>query len=263
MAEEKRESLDKKKVEMVKCLLSSLFARKQKFLIVSGNNKDKLIYANFPYERVIYYRSNSKDTLCGVTINREVGEILHEAFPIFEKIVGEIDLMKFMSSMNKALAVDKTKWPVVEVDKETDRLLMVIPGKAGTDTPETKVIVGRLLPPDSTESYDAIMKRFMSFAENPFELEFGLPSGHFDDPLILTDVDLPTNEKVHLRCPVKDGVSAVSFKEYFKRRELPIKYKVVVQYRPKARSAKVAFHHTDDWVDCWSIMPGITWFPFI
>ena len=67
MAEEKLPALDKKKVDTLKCLFSSLFARKQKFLIIDGNNKDRLIYANFPYERTVYYRPTPEDTMCGLS----------------------------------------------------------------------------------------------------------------------------------------------------------------------------------------------------
>lgn len=263
MAGEKLPSLDKEKVETVKCLLSSLFARKQKFLIVDGTHKDRLVYANFPYERTIYYRPTPEDTLCGVTVNEKLVGILHEAFPIFDKIVGEISLMDFMSTMNKALASNKSEWPKIEVDNETDRLVMTIPPKAGSSDEEQKKVIGRLLPPDSLNYYDEIMKKFMSFASEKLEVDFNIPGGHFDDPVIYTDVVLPSKEPIRFRCPIKDGISLVSFKEYFKRRELPVKYKAVVQYRPESRLAKVAFHHLDDWVDCWSIMPGTCWFPFV
>ena len=263
MAEEKLPALDKKKVDALKCLFSSLFARKQKFLIIDGNIKDRLIYANFPYERTVYYRPTPEDTMCGVTVNAELVGILHEAFPIFDKIVGEINLMNFMSAFNKALANNKSAWPVVEVDKETDRLQLKIPPKVGTDDAEQTVVVGRLLPPDSLVFYEEIMTKFMNFSKDRFEMDFDIPGGHFDDPVIYTDVKLPSDKPVAFRCPLKDGISVVSFKEYFKRREMPIKYKAVVQYRPGSNLAKVAFRHVDDWVDCWSIMPGTCWFPFV
>lgn len=253
--------LDKKKVETVKYLLSSLFARKQKYLIVDGNNKNRLIYANFPYERVIYYRSTPEDSICGVTVNPEIVPILHEAFPLFEKVIAEIELMSFMAAFNKCLANDKTKWPEMKVDKEhdSDKIFVVIPPGKG-ETESTTVEVGRLLPPDALEYYDSIMKQFMSFVEKPIEMDFELPQGHLDDPIILTDLVMPDN--VIFKCPLRDGLSMVSFKEYLKKRKLPVEYHALVQYKPDVKAAKIAMHHIDDWVDCITMMPGLLWFPF-
>ena len=254
-------SMDKKKIETVKYLLSSLFARKQKYLIVDGNNKNKLIYSNFPYERIINYRPTPEDTVCGVMINDTVAPVLYEAFPIFGNIVAEIKLMAFMSAFNKTIASQKDKWPELYVDKDTDLLYMKVieDKKCETFTPTE---VGRLLPPDSTEYYDNIMKQFMSFAEKPMTIDFELPQGHFDDPVILNDLTLPDPFDVKFICPLKDGVSAVSFKEYLTKRKLPPIYHAVVQYRPESMAMKIAFHHQDDWVDCMSMMPGTLWFPF-
>lgn len=260
MAEETVQ-LDKKKVETVKYLLSSLFARKQKYLIVDGNNKNRLIYANFPYERVIYYRSTPEDSICGVTVNPDIVPILHEAFPIFEKIIAEIDLMSFMAAFNKSLANDKTKWPSIRVDKEkgSDKIFIDIePKKKGEQTQTFEV--GRLLPPDALEYYESIMKQFMTFVEEPIKLDFELPQGHLDDPVILTDLKLPGD--IVFKCPLKDGLSMVSFKEYMKKRKLPVEYHALVQYKPDVRAAKIAMHHIDDWVDCITMMPGLLWFPF-
>ena len=263
MAEEKEkpQPLDKKKVETVKYLLSSLFARKQKYLIVDGNNKNRLIYANFPYERVIYYRSTPEDSICGVTVNDSVVPILHEAFPIFEKIVAEIELMSFMAAFNKSLANDKTKWLALRVDKDTDKIFADIPAKNEGESP-TSVEVGRLLPPDSLKYYESIMTNFMSFVSTPLEMDIELPQGHFDDPVILTDLTLPEPNAAGFKYPMKDGLSMVSFKEYLKKRGLPIKYHAIVQYKPESQAARIAFRHIDDWVDCMSIMPGTMWFPY-
>lgn len=261
MAEEKKESLDKKKVETVKYLLSSLFARKQKYLVLDGNCKNRLIYANFPYERVIYYRSTPEDSICGVTVNDSVIPILHEAFPIFSNIVAEIELMSFMAAFNKSLANDKTKWPDIRIDKDSDKIFIDVPPKKEGEETQT-FEVGRLLPPDSLKYYESIMENFMKFAEKPLEMDIEIPQGHFDDPVIFTDLTLPGEIPVGFKYPMKDGLSMVSFKEYLKKRSLPVKYHALVQYKPELRTARISFRHVDDWVDCMSIMPGTMWFPY-
>ena len=261
--EEKVQPLDKKKVETVKYLLSSLFARKQKYLIVDGNCKNRLIYANFPYERVIYYRSTPEDSICGVTVNDSVVPVLHEAFPIFEKVVAELELMSFMAAFNKSLTNDKTKWLQLRVDKDSDKIYADIPPPAKKpDEGVSSVEVGRLLPPDSLKYYESIMDNFMSFVSKPLEMDIELPQGHFDDPVILTDLTLPGSDDVRFMYPMKDGLSMVSFKEYLKKRSLPIKYHALVQYKPDSKAARISFRHIDDWVDCMTIMPGTMWFPY-
>lgn len=261
MAETKN-TLDKKKVETVKLLLSSLFARKQKFLIVDGNNKNRLIYTNFPYERTIYYRATPEDTICGVTVNDELIPLLHEAFPIFEKIVAELNLQQFMSAVNKCLAADKTKWPEIRIDKEHDEILIDLPEKEeGADT--SVVCVGRLLPPDSLQYYEGIMSQFLKFTKDPFEMDFEIPEGHFNDPVILSDLLVPAPQPVTIKLPIQDGLSTVSFKEYLKKRNFPIKYRAFVQYRPDVRAARIALGYHDDWVNCLSMMPGMIWYPFV
>jgi len=269
MSEEKSEPIDKKKIETVKYLLSSLFARKQKYLVVDGNNKNSLIYANFPYERTINYRSTPEDSVCCVMVNDTVAPLIHEAFPVFDKIIAEIELMPFMAAFNKSIAKDKTKWPEVKIDNETDKLFVEIEGDEkqedeGTEEKKTalKIVVGRLLPPDSTSLYKRIVDQFLSFTDSKEEVEFEIPQGHDQDPVILVDLLLKSLNST-FRCPIKDGLSMVSFKEYLNKRKLPIKYKALVMCRPEMRAAKVAFEHEDDWVKCLSLMPGTLWLPFI
>lgn len=253
--EDKPEKIDKKKIDTVKYLLSSLFARKQKYLIVDGNNKDRLIFTNFPYERTINYRSEPEDSLCVVDVQNEVAPILHEAFPIFEKIVAEIELLAFMAALNKSFAIDKTKWPRILPD--SDKLIVKLPDQV--------IVIGRLLPPDSVSYFQNIMDNFMSWDpdKDPVrEIEFDIPQGHLKDPLIYIDVPKFLESK-SLRFPVKDGLSIVSFKEYLAKRNLPPHYKALVMYRPKVNAFKIAFTHFDDWVRCISMMPGTMWLPFV
>lgn len=257
MSEEKN-TLDKKKVETIKLLLSSLFARKQKYLVVDGANKNKVIYSNFPYERTIYYRPTPEDTMCGVTINPEVMPIFHEAFPVLDNVVAEINLQPFMSTFNKGLSTDKTKWPEITVDKTNDKLYMCY--KENDEV--KKVEIGRLLPPDAHQYYESIMKKFMNFTKDISKVEFELPTDHLDDDVLVTDIVLPDENKTKITLPIQDGVSVVSFKEYLKKRGFPIKYEAQVQYRPDSKSAKVAFAYKDDLVDCLGMMPGTIWFPF-
>lgn len=254
--------LDKKKVETVKLLLSSLFARKQKYLIIDGNRKNRLIYANFPYERTIYYRSTPEDTICGVTINDEIVPILHEAFPAFGSIVAEIELQPFMSSLNKLLSNDKTKWPEFNIDKKTDKLSFTLPDVDENGKPVV-VNIGRLLPPDALKYYEGIMDQFMSFDKNPFEIDVDIPDSLLKNPIIYTDLLIPSATPIRLRYPLQDGCSLVSFKEYLKKRELPMAYKALVQYRQNSQAAKVALKYCDDWLTCVSMLPGSIWFPFI
>lgn len=260
--EVKSEKIDKKKIETIKYLLSSLFARKQKYLIVDGNTKNRLIFANFPYERTINYRSEPEDSLCVVDIQDEVAPIFYEAFPIFEKVIAELELLPFMSAFNKSFAADKTKWPIIEKDDASDKLLVKIHDKEGTDQ---TIIVGRLLPPDSASYFSNIMDNFMSWGpdKDPIkEVEFDIPQGHFDDPLIYIDIPKFFESRA-LRFPIKDGLSVVSFKEYLNKRNLPPHYKALVQYRPDVNAFKIAFEHFDDWVRCLSLMPGTMWLPFV
>lgn len=265
MSEEvESEKIDKKKIETVKYLLSSLFARKQKYLIVDGNTKNRLIFANFPYERTINYRSEPEDSLCVVDVQDGVAPILYEAFPIFDNVIAELELLPFMSAFNKSIANDKTKWPVIEKDENSDKLFVRIPGKEeGQD--DQLMEVGRLLPPDSSSYFKNIMDNFMSWGpdKDPIkEIEFDIPQGHFDDPVIYIDVPKFFESRA-LRFPVKDGLSIVSFKEYLAKRNLPPHYKALVQYRPEVNAFKIAFSHFDDWVRCLSLMPGTMWLPFV
>lgn len=268
MDENKPEPLDKKKVENIKLLLSSLFARSQKYMVVDGNNKGTLIFSNFPYERVILYKSEAEDTMCTVTLKTDITELLYEAFPIFGTIVAEIQMQHFLAALNKCLALDKTKWPEIVVDKEKDRLLMSYAkeGEAGTAD------IGRLLPPDAPKYYTTIVEQFNKFTPTFEDLIFSIPDGHWNDPVIMEDfpvkdprLDYSGPEPqplIEIRCPIRDGNSIVSFKEYLKKRNLPIRYTARVQYKPDTKTAKIAFGYNDDWLDCWSIMPGSLLFPF-
>ena len=261
MAEEVKEALDKDKIEKIKLLLSSLFSRSQKYLVVDGSNKNRLVFANFPYERVILYKSEPEDVMSVVSItNKEISDVLYEAYPILGGVVAEIQMQQFLASMNKCLAADKTKWPEIVIDKENDKLLVSFAKEGEAET----VVVGRLLPPDALQFYDKIMDDFMHFTKEFRDIQFGIPLDHFDDDVVLQDFDLGTNgESVRFKCPLRDGVPLVSFREYLKKRELPVLYTGRVQYKPETRSAKIGFGYTDDWLTSWSIMPGSLWFPFI
>ena len=269
MAEETKETLDKKKIEKIKLLLSSLFSRSQKYLLVDGNNKGRLVFTNFPYERVILYKSEPEDIISTVSItNSEISDILYEAFPMLGSIVAEIHLQQFLAAVNKCLADDKTKWPEIVVDKETDKLFMTHAKEGEAITAE----IGRLLPPDALSFYDKLVEDFMSFTRKFMDIQFGIPDGHYDDPVIFQDLTIsdPENDEhkvpeptVTFKCPLKDGIPLVSFKEYIKKRELPVMYTGRVQYRPETRSAKIGFGYSDDWLTSWSIMPGSLWFPFV
>ena len=260
MSDEK-EALDKKKVEKVKLLLSSLFSRSQKYMLVDGSNKDRLVFANFPYERVILYKSEPEDTMSVVSItDKELSSALYEAFPVFGSIVAEIHLHEFLAAMNKCLSEDKTSWPEIIIDKENDKLFISY-AKAGEAVTQE---VGRLLPPDALSFYDKIFNDFMNFTKEFIDVPFGIPAGHFDDPVILKDFafDTPEGAQCKFMCPLKSGLPLVSFKEYLKKRGLPVQYTGRVQYRPDTKCAKIGFGYTDDWLTSWSVMPGSLWFPF-
>lgn len=262
MAEEvkevKKEKIDKEKVATIKLLLSSLFARKQKFLIVDGKTKNRFVFTNMPYERTIYYRTTPEDTICGVEINNTVAPLLYEAFPIFEKVVAEIAIQPFTASLNKCLQKDPTKWPEVKTT-EDDKLFIEAPTKEGG---VENVEVGRLLPPDAIDGYVSIMEDFKKFVGEPLIKDLCLPLDHLKDDVILTDMILPGKVESMFKFPVRDGISMVSFKEYLKKRGLPMNYRAIIQYKEQPNVAKIALGYDDDWIHCVSMMPGTIWFPF-
>jgi len=260
-----------KKVAIVKLILSSLYARKQKFMGIDAKQKGLFFLSNIPLDRTTIYRPDIDDTIAKVQLGGLPLDLLYEAFPQFEEFTGVLNLQPFTSVMNKRLSTDKA-WPKLDIDTETDIISMKLPSNTTAlveVSPEIQeggsVKVGRLAPPNLFELYERIFRHFNSFVEQPLERDVQIPTAYANDKIIMSDVDLKNDEKGTVetfRVPLQDGTNIPSFKEYLSKRKIPWTYRLLVQYNQHQNAAKVSVSYRDDWVTTQTIMPGTIWFPF-
>lgn len=264
-----------KKVNTVKLILSSLFARKQDFLVVDGNVRNKLFFTNITTDRAIFYKPDIEDTLHEVKLSETVAPSFYDIFPIFKDSICIVHLAKLLSRMNKRLAYLKSQPINLRVDADTGHIIIDCPPEKediekaifnGTDKPDMiPVVVGHLITEDLFVKYEEIVARFMSFIKEPIERTVSVSSAVGDDKFVLNNIELDNeayNCPVFVNIPIADGVSVVSYKEYLTKKKLPWKYKALIMYNPKRSVAKIAYEHKDDMVDALCISPGTLWFPY-
>ena len=264
-----------KKINLVKLILSSLFARKQPYLVVDGNVRGKLFVTNIPDDRAVFYKPDIDDTLHEVKLTEYAMKYFYEIFPTFKDCICIVHLPTMLSTMNKRLAVVKNEAPAISVNKDTEVLTMLgLPKKEdgtkavfnGTDASEfVPVKIGHLIPEDVFVKYEEIVARFMSFIKEPIERTVTVSSAVGDDKFILNNVVLDNSVYdcvVFANIPISDGKTVVSYKEYLAKKKLPWKLKALIMYNPKRSVAKVAYEHKDDLVDVLCTSPGTLWFPF-
>ena len=264
-----------KKMSVVKLVLSSLFARKQDFLVVDGNVRNKLFYTNLSAERVIFYKPDIDDTLHEVKLSEEVARSFYDILPLLKDVICIIHLPTLLKTMNKRLAEIKGQIPDLCVDSTTGQITMTCPPDKAEQVYKMldgqnqsnfmTVVVGQLITEDIFVKYEEIVANFMSFMKEPVERTVVVSSAVGDDKFILNSVEVDNtvyNCSVSVNAPIADGFSVVSYKEYLSKRKLPWRYKMLVMYNPKRSVAKVAYEHKDDMVEVLSILPGTLWFPF-
>ena len=108
-----------KKINQVKLLLSSLFARKLNYLIVNGRKPGTIFFTSIEPERALFYKPDIDDQLSRVVLSDKAKEVLYEIFPVFKDNIAAFFLSKFLSLMNKKLQVEKGVAPVPLVNAET------------------------------------------------------------------------------------------------------------------------------------------------
>lgn len=267
-----------KKMNIVKMLLSSLFARKQSYLIVDGNNRNVFYMTNIPHARIPVYKADVDDTIAKVTISEEMAQIVYEAFPVFGEVVAEIDITTFMSTVNKRIAKAKV-YPEIIVDKERQVLKMwkpndeadeavteeeaLLEGDAKPD--RIDVVIGTVIPSHLTEIYEGILTKINTFVEQPVEKDVSIPSTFANDKVILSKIELQNDvlgKPCVFKLPLQDGFNVISFKEYLSKKGMPWKYRVLVHYRESQNVARVSVTYSDDWVSAQIACPGALWFPY-
>ena len=261
-----------KKMNSIKLLLSSLFARKQNWVVFNGDDPNTLIFTTVPVERIVFYRPDIDDQMSLVKVTDEGIKYLYELFPFFRSTCGVIFLPDFLSTVNKLISENKGVAPNVKIDLGRDLYIMDVPKSAqvGFDLDEsgpTEVIVGKLISSDYYELYKQVFRHFNSFVSpnEVVEKYITLGSSAKQDKVVAVAVDLhnSTYDKDVVLClPIQDGTNIVSFTEYLAKRKAEWKYRVLVQYNEKHSAAKAALLYKDDMVDVVSITPGSLWFPF-
>ena len=273
-----------KKLNVLKLFLSSLYARKQKFLVVDGNSRCLFYLTNVPYERIPLYRPDIEDTMAKVVVKELVAELLYEAFPIFGDACFELELAAFTAAFNKILVANRAEYPKMKLNKANNTITMAVPqlqtpkgsmdvGDADPDelvelekSPMSSVdtVVGRVVSSHAFEYYEKVFKYFLGFAEKQIVREIQIPTAYSNDKVILSSIELenPVKERTDVfQVPLQDGTNMPSFKEYLSKRKLPWTYKLLVGYKPEQSIAKIAVAFADNWVDTVTIMPALLWFP--
>ena len=284
MADESKMSLSKK-LNALKLFLSSLYARKQKFLVVDGNEKGLFYLTNVPYERIPLYRPDIEDTMAKVRVKGLIADLLYEALPVFGQACFELTLAEFTAAFNKILVANRSEYPKMSVNQKDNTMVMAVPqlhnpkgnvevGDAtpeefetleGSPLPPIDTVVGRVISSHAFEYYENVFKYFMGFAEQHIEREVTVPQAYSNDKVVLSSVELanPVKNRTDVfKVPLQDGTNIPSFKEYLSKRKLPWIYKLLIGYRPEQSVAKIAVSFSDDWVDTLTIMPALLWFPF-
>ena len=259
-----------KKMNSVKLLLSSLFARKLNWVVFNGDDPNTFIFTNVPVTRIAFYRPEIEDQMSLVKVTDEGVKYLYELFPFFKSTCGVIFLPDFLSTVNKLTAETKGTAPNVRVDLGRDLFLMDVP-KATLqtfdidDNKPTEVVVGQLIIKESYEMYKNVFNHHNSFTQNVIEKIITLGAVAKNDKTTVVNVDLHNslfNTDVTFSLPIQDGTNIVSFTEYLSKRKAEWKYRVLIQYNEKHSAAKVAYAYKDDMVDAVSITPGALWFLF-
>lgn len=241
---------------IVKLVTSSIFARKQKFLILNGNTPETFYYTNIPHERMALYRAAPGDVISKVTLKSpDVMHAFYEAFPTFKSIIAEVDVQDLSTNLNKAKKEYGLSFPPVDIGKLNENSLSM--KVAGVDKP-----IGRLLPEHGPVYYEEVLENFNRFSDNVVKRQFRAAEQVGDDKLILEIVDLELNkgDKSEFGIPVKDGVTMVSTKEYINKRNLDPVYDILLRVNPDSRTSRAAILYSDDWLDSMTIMPGLLWF---
>ena len=264
-----------KHVNLTKLLLSSLFARKQKYLIVNGNCRNKFLYTNISPERAIFYKVDIEDTLHVVNLSEKAADSLYTVFPSFRDIVACINLTELMKAMNKRLTTIKGVVPELKV-VETGDVVMDIPadktevakalfnGEQASDKSTVAAKVGRLIIPDLWTKYEEIVSKFVNFMKEPIERDVTISSAVGNDKCVLNKVELTDADGagVVLELPMADGESVVSYREYLSKKKMPWKYRALIMFNDRQNVAKVMYAYKDDLCDCVCTSPGTLWFPF-
>ena len=241
---------------IVKLVTSSIFARKQKFLILNGNKPDTFYYTNIPHERMALYRAAPDDVISKVTIKSpDVMTAFYDAFPTLKSVIAEVDVQDLSTNLNKAKKEYGESFPPIDIGKLNENSLSMSVG--GVDKP-----IGRLLPEHGPVYYEEVLDNFNNFSDNVVKRQFRAAEQVGEDKLVLEIVDLELNkgDKSEFGIPVKDGVSMVSTKEYVNKRNLDPLYDIVLRVNPESRTSRAAILYSDDWLDSMTIMPGLLWF---
>ena len=259
-----------KKLNEVKLLLSSLFARKLNWVVFNGDDPNVLIFTTVPADKIIFYRPEIEDQMSLVRVSDEGIKYLYELFPFFRSTCGVVFLPTFLSTVNKLIAENKGVAPNVRVDLRTDRLLMDVPKvkleKFDIDeAAPTEVEIGNLIISEAYEAYKRVFDHHNSFVKEVIEKNITLGATAKNDKTTGIDIDLHNSVydvDVTLQLPIQDGTNIVSFTEYLNKRKAEWKYRVLIQYNEKRSVAKVSYAYKDAWVDVVSITPAALWFPF-
>ena len=246
----------KTKLKVVKFVTSALFARKQPFMIINGNEQGVFYYTNVEVSRVVLYRPTIEDVISKVKIvSEDVLKILYEAYPAFKNIVAQIDLRKFSTAVNKCVKEEPDKFPEIVVNKETNELTM------RTSTGSVELSIGNLVSDHDVSYYEEIVNKFSKFGDRLVRRSFKGVQVSGDDKVSLEITDIECDkDKAEFGFPIKDGVNLVSMKEYINKRKLDASYSVGMLVNSMARTAKVMIDYADDWINASTMMPGSLWF---
>lgn len=247
------------KLATVKLITSSIFARKQQFMVINGSTPTSFFYTNVQSDRIRMYRPTMEDSISKVTINEEVSGVLFEAFPELRKGISEIDLMKFSATLNRAVSVEKGEFPDLSVNLGSRLVTMTVRGEEPT-------ILGKTLMPFEIDFYKEIFKKYNEFSSDIQVIKYKANIERGSDSKLNVDIiELSSPDPkapYQLGLPIKDGFSAVSAKEYCKRRGLPPEYTLEFMRDLAHDTAKVTMCYMDDWINSRTIMPACLWYLF-
>lgn len=246
----------KTKLKVVKFITSALFARKQPFMIINGNEQGVFYYTNVDVSRVVLYRPTIEDVVSRVKIiSEDVLKILYEAYPVFKNIIAQIDLREFSKAVNKCIKEEPGKFPDLVVNKDTNELTML------TSNGAVAFLVGNLVSEHDISYYEEIVDKFSKFGDRLVRRSFKGVQVSGDDKVSLEITDIECDkDRAEFGLPIKDGVNLVSVKEYINKRKLDATYSVGMLVNSAARTAKVMIDYADDWLNASTIMPGSLWF---
>ena len=270
--------MDEKKIEKdefrakmvtIKLLMSSLYARKQPYLIIDCRAKGTFYYTNIEHDRIGLYRPNMEDVLSKVTVTADhVLDAFYESFPAFKDLIAELDLKAFSTYLNKHLKTVKDQFPEITYDVKTRLVMMKVAIPDPTDDTKTMtqdMQVGIVLTDLDPSFYDEIWEKYEHFSDHKVRRQFRASESVDGDKVALEVIEMGADQDGDLppcefALPVKDGFSMPSVKEYCRRRELDPVYDVLLQINDAGRTAKAMIMYADDWLRSWTIMPGSLWF---